>query len=96
MVAAHEVALLDRNGYQELSLPGFRVEHYLQYPMEWLLMDGTERHNYQQQVDAGQAHPFQRELTEYVYVLKLTLLDVYPGTRYEDTVISEIGNGSAR
>ncbi len=96
VVAAHEVELLDHNGYQELPLPEFRVEHYMQYPMEWLSMDGSERAIHQRQVDAGQAQPFQRELTEYVYVLKLTLLDIYPGTRYEDTVISEVGNEPAR
>ena len=33
-----------------------------------------------------------REATEYAYLLRLTLLEVYPGIRYEDTVISEIGN----
>ena len=96
VVAAHEVELLDHNGYQELPLPEYRVEHYLQYPMEWLSMDGSERAIHQRQVDAGQAQPFQRELTEYVYVLKLTLLDIYPGTHYEDTVISEVGNEPAR
>ena len=92
-VAGHEVALRDFNGYQALTVPEFRLEHYLEYPMEWLLMDGTERMSYQQRVDAGEAAPFEREPTEYAYLLRLTLLEVYPGNRYADTVITEIGNG---
>ncbi|MDE0620650.1 MAG: hypothetical protein OXH83_03150 [Bryobacterales bacterium] len=92
-VAGHEVALRDFNGYQALRVPEFQLEHYLEYPMEWLLMDGTERMSYQQRVDAGEAAPFEREPTEYTYLLRLTLVEVYPGTRYADTVITEIGNG---
>ena len=91
-VAEHEVALLDFNGYQALPVPDFQVEHYLEYPREWLMMDGHERMMHQERVDAGQAVPFRREATEYAYLLRLTLLEVYPGIRYEDTVISEIGN----
>ncbi|MXX78520.1 MAG: DUF1311 domain-containing protein [Gemmatimonadales bacterium] len=92
VVAEHEVALEDLNGYQDLPVPGFDVEHYDEYPMEWLRMDGTERHLHQQRVDAGEAAPYQPEPREYAYALKLTLLEVYAGTRHEDTVISEIGN----
>lgn len=61
--------------------------------MEWLLMDGSERMFYQERVDAGEAAPFEREPTEYAYLLRLTLLEVYPGSRYADTVITEIRNG---
>ena len=91
-VAEHEVAVREVNGYQPLPVPEFEVEHYHEYPMEWLRMDGTERALYRQRVDAGEAAPYQPEPWEYTYMLKLTLLDVYPGTRHEDTVISEIGN----
>ena len=91
-VAEHEVALEDFNGYQTLPVPEFEVEHYDEYPMEWLMMDGTERYLHQQRVDAAEASPYEPEPWEYAYLLKLTLLEVYPGTRYDDTVISEIGN----
>ena len=47
-------------------------------------------------MDAGEAAPFEREATEYAYLLRLTLLEVCPGTRYADTVITEIGNGLPR
>ena len=90
VVARHEVDLRDFNGYQALPLPEFQVEHYLEYPMEWLLMDGTERMFYQERVDAGEAAPFERVPAEYAYLLRLTLLEVYPGTRYTDTVITEV------
>lgn len=92
VVAEHDVALQDLNGYQDLPVPGFDVEYYDEYPMEWLRMDGTERDLHEQRVDAGEAAPYEPEPWAYAYALKLTLLDVYPGTRYEDTVISEIGN----
>ena len=91
VIAEHEVALQDLNGYQDLPVPGFDVEYYDEYPMEWLRMDGGERHGHQQRVDAGEAAAYQPEPWAYAYALKLTLLDVYPGTRHEDTVISEIG-----
>ena len=90
VVARHEVDLRDFNGYQALSLPEYRLEHYLEYPMEWLLMDGTEMMLYRERVDAGEEAPFEREPTEYAYLLRLTLLDVYTGARYTDTVISEV------
>lgn len=61
--------------------------------MEWLLMDGDERMFYQERVEAGDAVPYEQEPTQYSYLLRLTLLEVYPGTRYTDTVITEIGNG---
>ena len=93
VVAGHEVHLRDFNGYQALPVPEFRIERYLEYPMEWLLMDGTERMIHQERVDAGEATPFERESSEYTYLLRLTLLEVYPGTRYADTVITEVGNG---
>ncbi len=93
VVAEHEVDLRDFNGYQALPVPEFQLDHYLEYPMEWLLMDGHERMFYQERVDAGEAVPFERKPTEYSYLLRLTLLEVYPGTRYADTVITEIGNG---
>lgn len=93
VAASHEVDLRDFNGYQGLPVPEFRREHYLEYPMEWLLMDGTERMIHQEKVDAGEAVPFELEPTEYTYLLRLTLLEVYPGSRYADTVITEIGNG---
>lgn len=93
VVAGHEVELRDFNGYQALPVPEFQLEHYLEYPMEWLLMDGDERMFYQERVEAGEAVPIEQELTEYRYLLRLTLLEVYPGTRYADTVITEIGNG---
>jgi len=93
VVAGHEVALRDFSGYQALPVPELQLEHYLEYPMEWLLMDGTEKMLYQERVDAGEVVPFEREPTEYAYLLRLTLLEVYPGTRYADTVITEIGNG---
>ena len=93
VVAGHEVDLRDFNGYQELPIPDFRIEHYLEYPKEWLLMDGTERVLYQEGVDAGDATPYEREPTEYPYLLGLTLLEVYPGTKYPDTFISEVSNG---
>lgn len=48
---------------------------------------------YQQRVDAGEAAPFEREPTEYAHLLRLALLKVYPGTRYADTAITEMGNG---
>lgn len=92
VVAEHEVDLQDLNDYQDLPVPGFDVEHYDEYPLEWLEMDGEERRQHQQRVDAGEAAPYQPEPWAYAYALKLTLLDVYPGTRHEDTVISEIGN----
>ena len=44
-------------------------------------------------MDAREAAPFEREPTEYAYLLRLTLLEVYLGTRYADTGITEIGNG---
>ena len=81
-VAEHEVALRDLNGFQPLPVPGFEVEHYDEYPLEWLSMDGGERYNHQQRVDAGEAAPYQPEPREFAYLLKLTVLDVYPGTRY--------------
>lgn len=93
VAASREVDLRDFNGYQELPVPEFQIEHYLEYPMEWLLMDGTDRMIHQERVDAGEAVPFEREPTEFGYLLRLTLLDVYPGSRYADTVITEIGNG---
>ena len=92
-VAGHEVALRNFNGYQALPVPEFQLEHYLEYPMGGLLMDGTERMLYQERVDAGEAVPFEREPTEYAYLLRLTLLEVYQGTPHADTVITEIGNG---
>ena len=93
VVAGHEVDLRDFNGYQALPVPEFQLEYYLKYPMDWLLMDGTERMRYQERVDAGEVAPFERRPTEYAYLLRLTLLEVYPGSRYADTVITEIGNG---
>ena len=57
VVAGHEVDSRDFNGYQALPVPEFWRECYLQYPMDWLLMDGTERMLYQQKVDAGEAAP---------------------------------------
>lgn len=93
VAASHEVDLRDFNGYQALAVPDFQIEHYLEYPMEWLLMDGMERMLYRERVDAGEAAPFEREPTAYAYLLKLTLLEVYPGYRYADTVITEIGCG---
>lgn len=93
VAAEHEVSLQDLNGYQDLPVPGFDVEHYYEYPIEWLRMDAQERHLHQERVDAGEAAPYQPEPWAYAYALKLTLLDVYPGTQYEDTMISEIGNG---
>ena len=93
MVADHEVVLRDFNGYWALPVPEFQIEHYLEYPMEWLLMDGTEEMLYQERVDAAEVAPFEREPTEYACLLRLTLLEAYQGTRYADTVITEIGNG---
>ena len=92
-VASHQVALRDFNGYQALPVPEFQLEHHLEHHKEWLLMDRTERTLYRERVDAGEAAPFERELAEYAYLLRLTLLEVYPGTRYANTVITEIGNG---
>ena len=91
-VAAHEIELLDYNGYQALSVPEFELEHYMDYPLEWHMMDGTDRWFYQMGVDRGLASPYRERPTEYTYMLKLTILEAYPGTRYEDTVISEVGN----
>ena len=85
--------LRDFNGYQALPVPEFQIEQFLEYPMEWLLMYGTERMLYRQMVEAGEAAPFEREPTEYADLLRLTLLEIYRGTRYADTVITEIGNG---
>ena len=93
VVAGHEVDLRDFNSYQALAVPDFQIEHYLEYLMEWLLMDGTERMFYRERVDAGEAVPFEREPTEYAYLLRLTLLEVYPGSRYADAVIAQIGTG---
>ena len=93
VVAGHEVDLRDFNGYQALPVPEFQREYYLEYPMDWLLMDGAERMLYQERVAAGEAALFERGPTEYAYLLRLTLLEVYPGSRYADTVITEIGNG---
>ncbi len=90
-VAASDVEVRDVNGYQELSLPAFEVEHYEEYPREWLLMDGTDRHIHGQQVAAGEAEPFRRVPTPYAYFLELTLLDAYPGNREQHVVISEVG-----
>ena len=56
-------------------------------------MNDTERMLYQERADAAEAAPFEREPTEYAYLLRLTLLEVYPGTRYAATVITEIDNG---
>ena len=61
--------------------------------MEWLLLDGTDRMLYQERVDAGEAAPCEREPTKHTYLLRLTLWEVYPGTRYADTAITEIGSG---
>ena len=58
-------------------------------------MASTERTLYRQRVDAGKAVPFEREQTEYVYLIRLTLLEVDPGTRHADTVITEIGSAAA-
>lgn len=91
-VAEHEVTLRDSIGFQPLPVPEFEVEHYWEYPMEWLRMDDSERQAHRQEVDAGRAASYSLEPWEYAYVLKLTLLDVYPGARSEDTMISEIGN----
>ncbi len=91
-VAEHEVTLRDFNGYQALPLPEFQIEQYMEYPREWLLMDGSEREHHEQLVAAGRAEPFRRISTDFAYFIELTLLEVYPGTRYEDTVISEVGN----
>ena len=93
VVAGHEADLRDFNGYQAFPVPEFRREYYLEYPMDWLLMDGTERMLYQQKVDAGETAPFERGPTEYAYLLRLQLVELYPGSRYADTVITEIGNG---
>lgn len=93
VVVGNEAAQRDFNGYQALPVPEFQIEHYLEYPMEWLLIDGTEKMPYPARVDAGEVAPFEREPTEYAYLLRLTLLEAYPGTRYADTVITEIGNG---
>ena len=92
VVAGHVVALRDFNGYQVLSLPEFPREQYLEYPEEWLLMDGEERMHYQAMVDAGEAVAYERQPRDYAYLLRLTLLEVYPGSRYSDTVISELTN----
>ena len=79
VVAEHEVALQDLNGYQDLPVPEFTVEYYDEYPMEWLEMDGEERRQHRQRVEAGEAAPYGPEPWAYAYVLKLTLLDVYRG-----------------
>ena len=91
-VAAHEIDLLDYNGYQALPVPEFEVEYYMDYPIEWHRMDGEDRRMYQERVDRGLASPYREQPTEYTYLLKLTILEAYPGIRYEDTVISEVGN----
>ncbi len=44
-------------------------------------------------MDAGEAAPFERGPTEYAYLLRFQLVELYPGSRYADTVITEIGNG---
>ncbi|MYB51180.1 MAG: hypothetical protein F4X77_03110 [Acidobacteriia bacterium] len=73
-VAGHEIALRGFDGYYALPIPEFQIDPYLEHPMEWLLMDGTERMLYRQRVDAGEAAPFEREPTEYAYLFRLTLL----------------------
>ena len=93
VVAGHEVTLHDFNGYQALPVREFQLEHCLECHMVWLLMDGTESMLYQQRVDPGEVAPFEREQAECANLHRLTLLEVCPGTRYADTVITEIGNG---
>lgn len=95
-VAERESVLRDMNGYQHLPLPEFAVERYEEYPLEWLLMDGTERQLHEERVEAGDAAPFRRVPTEYAYFLELTLLEAYAGGGHEHVVISEVGleNGS--
>ena len=60
VVAGHEIDLRGFNGCQALPVPEFRREYYLEYPMGWLLMDGTERMLYRLRADAGEAAPFER------------------------------------
>ena len=81
-VAFHTIDLQDVNGFQDLSLPSFRQEKYKDFPPKYYSMDWAERENHQE-VEI---------LWDYSYFLKLEILEVYKGNKYDDTCISEIAN----
>ena len=91
VAASHTVLLKDFNGYQELKLPHFVIEMYRDFPEVYYRMDGTDRHFYEERVKAG-GEPIKEAFWDYAYFLKLEILEVYKGTKYDDTCISEIKN----
>ncbi|HUX96891.1 MAG TPA: hypothetical protein VMV47_14245 [Bacteroidales bacterium] len=60
------VILGDKNGYQNLSIPKFKVDTFFSQ--------------------------ISNSYVKYEYLLGIEILEVYPGTKYEDTCISEIVN----
>jgi len=65
---------------------------YKDFPRKYYLMDGTEREIYEKNVEEGKREPYEKKFWDYAYFLKLKILDIYKGTKYDDTCISEIKN----
>ena len=91
-VAEQVVTLKDMNAYQKLPIPKFDVKQYKDFPAEYYKMDGTDMQIHKEAVERGEAKPFKEALKNYSYFLKIKILDVYKGKKYEDTCISEILN----
>lgn len=66
LIAEGTALLIDKNGYQNLPVPKFKIETYLPKDFD--------------------------QKVEYQYFLGIEILEVYPGSKYEDTCISEITN----
>jgi hypothetical protein len=66
LIAEETASLTDKNGYQNLPVPKFKIETYLPKDFD--------------------------QKIEYQYFLGIEILEVYPGSKYEDTCISEITN----
>ena len=92
VVATHTVELKDINDYQPLELPDFSVCKYKDFPEEYYYMDGTDLYFYEKNLKEGKREPYKKKFWDYAYFLKLKTLDIYKGTKYDDTCISEIKN----
>ena len=90
-VASSTIHLKDINGYQELRLPNFIVERYKDLPESYYSMDGTDRYYYEESIKGG-GKPMEETFWDHAYFLKLEILEVYEGDKYNDTCISEIRN----
>ncbi len=76
------VHLRDMNGYQDLDLPSFLQEKYKDFPSDYYMAEGG---TYDEQ-------SVEQSFWDYSYFLKIKILEVYKGNKYDDTCISEILN----